>query len=417
MPEYYIQPVTNRQECYTCHKVVTGKSKLSKCAKCHAITYCSRECQVQDWPRHGWNCVPVMVTKIPGKGRGLVAAKDITMGELIFIDKPVIEVNGTKWKENRVTEAMIVMEKIENLPSEAKLQFYRMKGYGSSFTDLQKSEGKMRATVDVLLKNSRIVNQEDFSFSLYLNMALVNHSCSPNADVGKLLLEKDEAGKQYNRIEIRALKNISKGEEITYSYFGNLNKICCSSEERKMFVKEGYGFDCYCSVCSGHNMDQENIASELFDLLQTVPAPDSDHYRKDLSEWARDAENLDRINDLIQELQLGNSEVKWRSMVSLAKTAQLARNQNLVTKGLNMFKRFSGDIKIEEICLVYEKLERDLVQWSNNLKSKKTPRRNEIEFFLAKNLLSELTISTVHVDVEEEEEQISSMMRNGISIL
>ena len=34
MPEYYIQPVTNRQECYTCHKVVTGKSKLSKCARC-----------------------------------------------------------------------------------------------------------------------------------------------------------------------------------------------------------------------------------------------------------------------------------------------------------------------------------------------------------------------------------------------
>ena len=30
MPEYYIQPVTNRQECYTCHKVVTGKKKFSK---------------------------------------------------------------------------------------------------------------------------------------------------------------------------------------------------------------------------------------------------------------------------------------------------------------------------------------------------------------------------------------------------
>ena len=158
------------------------------------------------------------------------------------------------------------------------------------------------------------------------------------------------------------------------------------------------------------------FVAELFDLLLTVPAPDSDHYRKELSEWARDAKNLDRINDLIQELQLGNSEVKWRSMVSLAKTAQLARKQNLMTKGLNMFKRFSGDIKIEEICLVYEKLERDLVQWSNNLKSKKKPRKNEIEFFLAKNLLSELTISPVHVDVEEEE-QISSMMRNGISIL
>ena len=98
MPEYYIQPVSNRQECYTCHKVVTGKRKLSKCSKCHAITYCSKECQVKDWPRHSWNCVPVMVSEIPGRGRGLVAAKDIKKGEIIFIDKPVIEIEGKKWK-------------------------------------------------------------------------------------------------------------------------------------------------------------------------------------------------------------------------------------------------------------------------------------------------------------------------------
>ena len=123
MPEFYIEPLTDRQQCFKCHTTVTGKNKLSKCSGCHAITYCSRECQVQDWSRHGWNCVPVMVTQIPGKGRGLVAAKDITMGELIFIDKPMIEVNGTKWKENRVTEAMIVMKNIDNLPSEAKVQF------------------------------------------------------------------------------------------------------------------------------------------------------------------------------------------------------------------------------------------------------------------------------------------------------
>ena len=43
-----------------------------------------------DWPRHNWNCVPVMVTEILGKGRGIVAARDIKMGEFIFLDKPAI---------------------------------------------------------------------------------------------------------------------------------------------------------------------------------------------------------------------------------------------------------------------------------------------------------------------------------------
>ena len=139
-----------------------------------------------------------------------------------------------------------------------------------------------------------------------------------------------------------------------------------------------------CSVCSDLNTDQENIAMELLDILQALPDPD--HYRKGLSEWARHAEKLDKMNDLTQELKIGNAKVKWNAMISLAKTAQLARNQNLVSKGLDMLKKFSGDIQMEEARLVYEKLERDLAQWSNNLKSKKTPTRKEIEFFLARDI-------------------------------
>ena len=42
----------------------------------------------QDWTRHEWNYVPVMVIEIPGKGRGIVAARDIMIGELIFEDEP-----------------------------------------------------------------------------------------------------------------------------------------------------------------------------------------------------------------------------------------------------------------------------------------------------------------------------------------
>ena len=189
-------------------------------------------------------------------------------------------------------------------------------------------------------------------------------------------------------IETRAIKDISKGEEITYAYFGHLNKFCCSSQERKAFVKNDFCFDCLCEVCSsGLETDHEIIALELFDLLQAF---DRNHYRKGITEWVRDAEQLDKFNDLIQEFQLGNLEVKWRSMISLAKTAQLARNKELVNKGLNMMKTFAEDVKIKEIGLVYEKLEKDLAQWSKNLKSKKTPRRNEIDFFLTRNIISEL---------------------------
>lgn len=39
IPENFRQPVTNRQECYKCHKTVTWKkeeTRLSKCSSCHA---------------------------------------------------------------------------------------------------------------------------------------------------------------------------------------------------------------------------------------------------------------------------------------------------------------------------------------------------------------------------------------------
>ena len=94
MPELYIEPLTNRQECFKCKKTVTGDKKLWKCGKCQAITYCGQECQVEDRPRHKWNCVPVMVTEIEGMGRGLVAARKIKKGELIFIDKPMIRLDN-----------------------------------------------------------------------------------------------------------------------------------------------------------------------------------------------------------------------------------------------------------------------------------------------------------------------------------
>ena len=83
MPE----TLTDRNKCHKCNK--TGerkKDKLSKCATCHSITYCSKECQEEDWPCPRDNCVPVMVKEYGEKGQGLVSAKDIKMGEQILTD-------------------------------------------------------------------------------------------------------------------------------------------------------------------------------------------------------------------------------------------------------------------------------------------------------------------------------------------
>ena len=80
MPEFYAEPLKDRRSCSVCKKTAKekGKKVLLTCINCHAITYCGRECQSADWSRDEWNCVPVMVTEFPGKGRGLVRLPEIS---------------------------------------------------------------------------------------------------------------------------------------------------------------------------------------------------------------------------------------------------------------------------------------------------------------------------------------------------
>ena len=100
---------------------------LLTCINCHAITYCGRECQAADWERHEWNCVPVMVTEFPGKGRGLVAATDIKKGDLIFKDKPVIKLVVNAMEQFVDPHFMTSLkEQIESLPTEAKSQYFKL---------------------------------------------------------------------------------------------------------------------------------------------------------------------------------------------------------------------------------------------------------------------------------------------------
>ena len=68
-----------------------------------------------------------MVTDFPGKGRGLVAARDIKMGDLLFKVKAAIKLrvvrdpNG-RFAVNTVDEEFVksLKDQIENLPTEAK---------------------------------------------------------------------------------------------------------------------------------------------------------------------------------------------------------------------------------------------------------------------------------------------------------
>ena len=333
MPENYIQPVTDRQQCYTCHKTVTGRRKLSKCSKCHAITYCSKECQVDDFVRHKWNCIPVMVTEYEGKGRGVIAARDIKMGEVIFLDKPVLKVpqNPALFGISAVLQKM--EKEINNMPSEAMLQYNKL---------VRVSE------VEVIADHSMRIG--DWCF-LYLNVALINHSCAPNAFSESIEKEGDTWH------EVRAIKNISKGEEVTqfFNFYG-------SEEMDERFTIIAYGckkhFQFGCNkrcVCSGIVPDQEDIVTELlelhrrrrFDICQLGK-------RKKASFWTEHVKIVDKIADLTLELDIGCVMDKIESLKLLTATAAGAKDEVLLKKALNGLRKIAEDTGIRSVVKLCE---------------------------------------------------------------
>ena len=331
MPECYVQPVTDRQVCFKCHKTVTGKRKLSKCSKCHAITYCGRECQVADWPRHAWNCIPVMVTEIPGKGRGLVAARDIKMGEFIFLDKPAIvlpnhspiDIDKSLTKE----EFDAFMKQVSNLSSEAKLQFYKLeegrikeKGGG----------GMINKEIRIFLKNAVGKN----SMLLLLNVALINHSCAPNAFVEEVEDQKNE---------VRAIKDISKGEEVTvfYRYFNSgytYKSLGWKVNERTRAIKNKLGFECKCCVCSGIVPGQEDITKELIESLEALNQACS--YLVKLT-------TIDKIVELSMRLYVGHIDDKIWPLMMLAKLGYGIRDGEILGKAKRHLKKLAEGTQLK----------------------------------------------------------------------
>ena len=382
MPESYIEPMTDRQSCFKCNKTVTGKNKLSKCSRCHAITYCGQECQRADWPRHGWNCVPVMVTEIQGKGRGLVAARDIKMGELIFKDKPSVKLIVRPFGLTG-SDVSSLMKQIETLPSEAKLQYYNL--------EVPKDERinrKLRNLMFCVNGNEReykafeifISSCRDFKGyeSLFLNLSLVNHSCAPNAVEGVLkpvnglgTFEKPLA------IELRAMKDISRGDEITTCSVENIKRFGYQSKNRKAGFKNEYGFDCKCDVCSGKVSAQEDTMKSLLELCDSlVPLAQS----KSGWHWPQLASIRSKIVDLTLQLHIGKMDDKIGALDWLAKNAQLARDEKLLKKAMATWKQMAEDVKLEKFQVAYKNMEESLDKVSSEFKSKKPPTLKEILF-------------------------------------
>ena len=231
------------------------------------------------------------------------------------------------------------------------------------------------------MRNSLINNDQGCGnfHSLYLNLSLVNHSCAPNAFVGELKPEKSEDDQLY---ELRAIKDIARGEEINNFI---LSETCVKDygstrKQRKLAIKTVKGFDCVCPVCQGQVPSQEEIMKEWITLHNQL---DPNHAQRP-ADWRREADIRNKIVDLVMGLYIGQfAGEKVGVLAALVGAAHLARDQDLVRKGLINWKQLAEDTKLEGCQSTYEITAYGLAQWYIEFNSKKPPERREIEYIIA----------------------------------
>ena len=356
----------------SCHKCLQKYKKKRKCkvCKCHSITYCGLECQREDWPRHSENCVPVMITEIPGKGVGLVASKDFKAGQLILAETPVIKSLANQGDRQGLTLTDFC-EKICKMSADMKSKITKLTaketppGFSQDIIQMGLRENCLEEIKICIFGLGFFADVKENLF-FFFNKNFVNHSCSPNASFLVLNSSSEVTA------ELRAIKDISKGEEVTYCFLSPFKSVKTKSQ-RRIMLRDIFGFDCRCCVCTGEVPDQEEILRSLDDVN-----PMGDPYRKTQSEWQHDASKLAVVADLAQKLYIGQPEFKFAIFFQLYLHSQFARDSVLMVKSLDMMKGLVEKTELDALKKRFSLVEESHKLWHGKIKAKTAPTMEEI---------------------------------------
>ena len=134
------------------------------------------------------------IQAVPGKGVGVVASQDISAGELLIRETPLLVVD--QWSPAHL---MAAWQKLS--PPQR-----------SSYSQLANSHPELEPVVGVALTNMIPLTREANKFGVFLTVARINHSCLANSNH----YQENHTGDHTEAV--RAVRSIARGEEVTISY-------------------------------------------------------------------------------------------------------------------------------------------------------------------------------------------------------
>ena len=164
------------------------------------------------------------IQTVPGKGRGLVARTDIAKDTRILQENPLF--TSLNLSTINLMESTIAT-KLKSLSKDQHRQFFSLH---NNFSRKYPFSGVMKT-------NALPCGPDSIIGGIYPTICLINHSCLPNAH--------NNWNSDTEWETIHAIRHINVGDEITISYDRG-----GPSEARRPFLKDAFGFDCSCSICS-----------------------------------------------------------------------------------------------------------------------------------------------------------------------
>ncbi|OAL51541.1 SET domain-containing protein [Pyrenochaeta sp. DS3sAY3a] len=169
------------------------------------------------------------IEDVPGKGKGLVAAKDIPKGTRILTEEPIIRVEPPIGSMKHL-EACI-SEQVISLSDQQSQDFISLANIYPYSTPSEQWRGIFRTNA---LPTGPLLD----TGGVFLTASRINHGCDNNT--------AHFWNENLQKLTIHAVRDIPHGEELTIFYLSSRRNRDARREE----LQQNFKFTCTCTLCS-----------------------------------------------------------------------------------------------------------------------------------------------------------------------
>lgn len=168
------------------------------------------------------------IQDVAGKGKGLLATRNIAMGTRILSEEPVIRFREMAFSTDSPALRKSIRKQVDTLTHGQRQAFLSMH-------NIYDDDDAARPLGIIRTNGLPFGNDEG---GIFLEACRINHTCDNNA--------QKSWNENIKRHTIHAMRDIEEGEEITITYLGVLNKRDIRQEK----LRQKFAFKCVCGLCA-----------------------------------------------------------------------------------------------------------------------------------------------------------------------